>query len=113
MSVIHVKLKLFEKRGKNVTILFYIFALGESGAHMCKRIPRLSDCRVQAVRKDDNKSFHSFAPQYATYFFTSLRDVSLFSAGGKGGGGGGEGYQFLKQGSQKILTLPLNTNKKL
>ena len=111
MSVKHVKLKLFEKKGKNVTILFYIFALGESGAHMCKRIPRLSDCRVQAVRKDDNKSFHSFAPQYANYFFTSLRDVSLFSAGGKGGGG--EGYQFLKQGSQKILTLPLNTNKKL
>ena len=107
MSVIHVKLKLFEKKGKNVTILFYIFALGESGAHMCKRIPRLSDCRVQAVRKDDNKSFHSFAPQYAKYFFTSLRDVSLFSAGGRGGGG----YQFLKQGSQKILTLPLNTNK--
>ena len=31
------------------------------------------------------------------------RDVSLFSGGG---------YQFFKQGSQKILTLPLNTNKK-
>ena len=25
---------------------------------------------------------------------------------------GGEGYQFPKQGSRKILTLPLNTNKK-
>ena len=25
--------------------------------------------------------------------------------------GGGEGYQFFKQGSQKILTLPLNTKK--
>ena len=36
-------------------------------------------------------------------------DVSLFS---RGGGGGGEGYQFFKQGSQKILTLPLNTYKK-
>ena len=35
-----------------------------------------------------------------------LRDVSLFS-------GGGEDYQFFKQGSQKILTLPLNTNKKI
>ena len=26
--------------------------------------------------------------------------------------GEGEGYQFFKLGSQKILTLPLNTNKK-
>ena len=33
--------------------------------------------------------------------------MSLFS-----GGEEGEGYQFLKQGSQKFLTLPLNTNKK-
>ena len=31
--------------------------------------------------------------------------MSLFSRGG-------EGYQFFKQGSQKILTLPLNTDKK-
>ena len=35
-----------------------------------------------------------------------------YLAGG-GGGGGEEGYQFSKQGSQKILTLPLNTNKKI
>ena len=28
-------------------------------------------------------------------------------------GGGGEGYQIFKQGSQKFLTLPLNTKKKL
>ena len=34
-----------------------------------------------------------------------IRDVSLFR--------GGEGYQFFKQGSQKILTHPLNTNKKI
>ena len=27
--------------------------------------------------------------------------------------GGGGGYQFFKQGSQKILTLPLNTNKNI
>ena len=40
---------------------------------------------------------------------SAIRDVSLFS----GRGGGGEGYQFFKQGSQKILTLPLNTNKKI
>ena len=26
---------------------------------------------------------------------------------------GGEGYQFFKQGSQKILTLPFNTTKKI
>ena len=37
--------------------------------------------------------------------------MSLFS--GDGGGGGGEGYQFFKQDSQKFLTLPLNTNKKI
>ena len=37
-----------------------------------------------------------------------VRDVSLFS-----GGGGGGGYQFFQQGSQKILTLPLDTNKKI
>ena len=35
-----------------------------------------------------------------------LRAVSLFR------GGGGGSYQYFKQGSQKILTLPLNTNKK-
>ena len=28
-------------------------------------------------------------------------------------GRGGEGYQFFKEGSQKILTLPLNANKKI
>ena len=36
-----------------------------------------------------------------------IGDVLLFS-GGRGEGG----YQISKQGSQKILTLPLNTNKK-
>ena len=35
-----------------------------------------------------------------------LRDMSLFS-------GGGGGYQFFWQGSQKILTLPLNTNEQI
>ena len=42
-----------------------------------------------------------------------IRDVSLFSGGGGGGGEGGESYQFFKQGSQKILTLPLNANKRI
>ena len=40
-----------------------------------------------------------------SYKSFSIRDVSLFSGMG--------GYQFFKQGSQKILTLPLNTNKKI
>ena len=35
--------------------------------------------------------------------------MSLFS----GGGGGGEGYQFFKQGSQKIVTLPQPLVKKI
>ena len=38
-------------------------------------------------------------------FFCQLRDVSLFS--------GGKGYHFFKTGLPKILTLPLNTNKKV
>ena len=38
-------------------------------------------------------------------FRLGLRDVSLFS--------GGRASNFFKQGSQKILTLPLNTNKKI
>ena len=35
--------------------------------------------------------------------------MSLFNGAGRGG----EGYQFFTQGFQKILTLPLNTNKKI
>ena len=39
----------------------------------------------------------------------SLGTCHYLADGGEGGGG----YQFFKQGSQKILTLPLNTKKKL
>ena len=49
--------------------------------------------------------------KFQTIFFKNkkwLSDVSLFSEGGGGGG-----YQFFKQGPQKILTLPLNTNIKI
>ena len=44
--------------------------------------------------------------QYSETSNFEVRDVSLFS-------GGGRGYQFFKRGSQKILTLLLNTNKKI